>query len=98
LAAEFESAPLTTVMELTEKTDGSARMLHWVNYKPGTKVLPANVTVAVPRAARVTGVELFSPDHAPRRAQFTTASGRVRFTLAAPEVYEMAVISLAKQE
>lgn len=95
-AAEFEQAPLTTVMELTEKTDGGARMLHWVNYKPGTKVAPAGVTVAVPQGGRVTAVEVLSPDHAPRTAQFTVEGGRVRFTMPAPDVYEMAVIRLAR--
>jgi hypothetical protein len=83
-------------MELTEKKDGAARMLHWVNYKPGTKIAPAPVTVAVPAAARVAGVEVLSPDHAPRTVPFTAESGRVRFTMPAPDVYEMAVIRLAK--
>ena len=48
LAAEFEQAPLTTVMELTRKTDGGARMLHWVNYKLGTQVSRRPVTAGGP--------------------------------------------------
>ena len=95
-SAQFDAAPLTTVMELTEKSDASTRMLHWVNYKPGTKAPPAGVTVAVPQGARVAAVEVLSPDHAPRPAPFTVEGGRVRFTLPAPDVYEMAVIRLAR--
>ena len=38
---EFADAPLTTVMELTDKRDGSERVLHWVNFQLGIPVAPA---------------------------------------------------------
>jgi hypothetical protein len=96
LSAEFAAAPLSTVMELTEKKDGSARMLHWVNYRPGTKVVPAAVTMAVPEGKKAAAVELISPDHEPRKAPFTVEGGRVRFTMPGPDVYELAVLRLER--
>lgn len=94
LAAEFENAPLTTVMELTGKKDASERVLHWVNYKLGSPAGPSAVTVAVPSGKRVKSVELISPDRKGReRLKFTEQDGRVRFELPSLEVYHVAIIS-----
>lgn len=93
-AAEFENAPLTTVMELTGKKDASERVLHWVNYKLGSPAGPAAVTVASPSGKRVKSVELLSPDrNGSERLKFTEQGGRVRFQLPSLEVYHVAIIS-----
>ncbi|HWQ55473.1 MAG TPA: alpha-amylase family protein [Bryobacteraceae bacterium] len=93
-AIEYENAPLTTVMELTDKKDDSERVLHWVNYKLGSPAGPSTVTVAVPSGKRVHAVELISPDRNIReRLKFTTEAARVRFELPSLEVYHVAVIS-----
>jgi hypothetical protein len=95
-SVNFEGAPLTTVMELTEKKDGSERVLHWVNYKLGAPAKGAQVALAVPEGKRVTGVELLSPDRPGAVSpKFTVEGGRVRFTLPSLEVYNIAVLKLS---
>jgi hypothetical protein len=94
---EFERAPLTTVMELTDKKDGSARVFHWINYKLGAVVKPAKVSVAIPEGRKVTSVELLSPDRpGAQNLPYTHAGNRVRLTLPALEVYHVAVIHLSQ--
>ncbi|MEO6911412.1 MAG: beta-galactosidase trimerization domain-containing protein, partial [Edaphobacter sp.] len=91
---EFKDAPLTTVMELTEKNDGSERILHWLNYQLGSPVPPSSVSVAIPSGKRVQSIELISPDRSSESLQFKSADGRVEFTLPQMEVYNVAVINL----
>ncbi len=91
-SVEFGAAPLTTVMELTDKRDGSRRLLHWVNYQLGAPAAGTPVTVVVPEGKRVDGVELFSPDRGATSLKFTAAHGRVRFSLPPLKVYEIAVL------
>ncbi|HEU0142820.1 MAG TPA: beta-galactosidase trimerization domain-containing protein [Bryobacteraceae bacterium] len=94
LAVEFEHAPLTTVMEITEKKDGSGRMLHWVNYRLGTPVPSTTVSVSVPPDKTVRSVEVISPDgNASGKVKFTMEKNRVRFQLPALEVYNVALIN-----
>ncbi len=96
-AVEFDRAPLTTVMELADKKDGSERILHWLNYKRNTVTKPAKVTVAVPQAKRVTKVELLSPDHpGSQNLPYTAEKDRIRFALPRLEVYHVAVIHLSQ--
>ena len=96
-SVEFESAPLTTVMEMTDKRDASERILHWVNYEPGSRVNATAVTVAVPKGRRIAGIELLTPDgDGAENVHFTLEGGRVRFTLSALEVYNVAVLRLAQ--
>lgn len=96
-SVEFEDAPLTTVMELNDKADGSERVLHWVNFRTGTTVPSTAVTVAVPEGRSVSGVEWLSPDSASDAAvplDYALDAGRVRFTAPSLDVYGVAVISL----
>jgi hypothetical protein len=94
-SVEFENAPLTTVVELTDNQDGSERVLHWVNYRLGSTVPPTAVTLAIPKGKRITGVELISPDRpSGERLKFETEDGRVRFTMPSLEVYNVAVLKL----
>jgi len=96
LAVEFEGAPLTTVMELTDKKDGSGRILHWLNYKLGYPAGGASVTVAAPEGKKITAVRLLSPDRDGASAvPFTTENGRVRFALPTLEVYDVAILETA---
>ena len=96
LSVEFSAAPLTTVMELTDKKDASERVLHWINYRLGAPVEPAAVTVAVPRDRKVTAIELLSPDRKTAEPlPFTLEGGRVRFTLPRLEVYNVAILKLS---
>ncbi|MEN6607750.1 MAG: beta-galactosidase [Bryobacteraceae bacterium] len=93
-SAEFVGAPLHTVMELTEKNDGSGRVLHWINYKLGAKVAPAEVTLAIPSNKSVRKVELLSPDReASQPLEFRTEGRRIRFQLPSLDVYELAVVT-----
>ena len=92
-SVEFTNAPLTTVMELTEKKDASERVLHWLNYKLGSPVQPVSVTVAIPTGRKVSAVQLLSPDQTKSdRAPFTVEGDRIRFTLPSLEVYNVAIV------
>lgn len=94
-SVEFEGAPLTTVMELTEKKDSSERILHWINYKLGTPAPGVAVTVAAPKGKKIVAVEVLSPDRkTPERVNFTVEGERVRFTWPQLEVYNVAVLRL----
>ncbi|MEK7404702.1 MAG: alpha-amylase family protein [Acidobacteriota bacterium] len=96
LSVEFAGAPLTTVMELTEKSDGSERALHWLNYRLGTVVDPIEVTLAIPQGKKILRVELFSPERkASEPVNFTSEVGRIRFRLRALGVYSIAVVRFA---
>ncbi|MCZ2073789.1 MAG: beta-galactosidase trimerization domain-containing protein [Bryobacteraceae bacterium] len=93
-AVEFEHAPLTTVMEITEKKDGSGRMLHWVNYRLGTPVPSTTVSVSVPSGKTVQSVEVISPDsNISGKVKFTVEKNKVRFQFPALEVYNVALIN-----
>ena len=95
-SVEFEGAPLTTAMELTEKKDGSERVLHWLNYKLGAPVRSTPVSVAVPKGKKAIGVKLISPDRAGAHSlEFAVEGERVRFTLPPLEVYSVAVVQLS---
>jgi hypothetical protein len=97
MSVEFDGAPLTTVTQITEKKDGSERIVHWINFKLGAPVAPAVVTAGVPAGMKVTAVELLSPDRPKMESlKFTAEGARVRFTLPALEVYHMAVMKLVK--
>lgn len=96
-SVEFKKAPLTTVMELTEKKDSSARILHWVNYNLGWAAKATRVTVELPKGGKVAAVELLSPDRARTdRLEFTVEGARVRFTLPTLDVYNVAVIQFSR--
>lgn len=92
-SAEFENAPLTTLMNLTEKNDGTERVLHLLNYAAGTTVNPAEVTVGAGNGRRVRSVELLSPAAANiQMLEFHQQGDRVSFRMPALKVYEMAVL------
>ena len=83
-------------MELTEKKDGSERVLHWLNYKLGAPVRSTPVSVAVPKGKKAIGVKLISPDRAGAHSlEFAVEGERVRFTLPPLEVYSVAVVQLS---
>ncbi len=94
-AVEFDGAPLTTVMELTEKKDASERILHWINYKLESPVDPAVVTACAPKGKKIASVSLLSPDgRVPETVVLKREGDRVRFRLPALEVYNVAVLKL----
>lgn len=92
-SVEFEGAPLTTVMNLTEKNDGSERVLHWLNYALNGAVNPAGVTVSAGNGRRVRSVELLSPGASRAQSiQFRQDGDRVSFRLPGVDVYAIAVL------
>jgi hypothetical protein len=94
-SVEFDNAPLTTTMELTDNKDGTERTLHWLNYKLQTPLVPATpVSVAVPWQKHVSSVEVISPDAPTRTVQFHQDNDRVSFTLPQLVVYNAAIIHL----
>jgi len=95
-SVEFEKAPLTTTMELTDNADGSERTLHWLNYKLQTpKVAPAKVSIAIPAGKHVASIEALSPDREGSQSiTFREENGRASFTLPELTVYNVAVLHL----
>lgn len=92
---EFEKAPLTTTMELTDNTAGTERALHWLNYQLANALVPgAKVSVAIPDGKRVMAIDVISPDAAPQTIPFKESNGRVHFTFPDLAVYNVAVMHL----
>jgi hypothetical protein len=95
-AVEFANAPLTTVMELVERKDGSERILHWLNYKLGTRVSASDVTMRLGSNRRAASVEILSPERRKAEAvEFRQDGETVHFRMPAMEVYELAIVRFA---
>lgn len=93
-AVEFEGAPLTTAMELTEGKGGGERVLHCVNYRVGTVVDPFDVSLAVPEGRKVARVEVLSPDRkSPEPVAFQRDGNRIRFRTPRLETYSLVVVT-----
>jgi hypothetical protein len=96
-SVEFNNAPLTTVMNFTERNDGRERVVHWLNYALGSPVDAAELTVATGPGRRVRSVQLLSPDtQGEKTIEFHQQGDRVAFRLPSLEVYEMAVLRFAE--
>jgi hypothetical protein len=94
-SVELPGAPLTTVMELTEKRGGGERVLHWVNYRVGTPAEPADVSLAIPPGKKVRRVELLSPDRTGSEGTAFQAEGnRIRFRMPRLETYNLALVTI----
>lgn len=96
LSVEFTGAPLTTVMELLDKRDGSERILHWINYDLEHPASGTSVRLAVPEGKIVEEINLVSPDRGlePGKVRFTEEENGVQFDLPELEVYQVAVLVL----
>jgi hypothetical protein len=94
-AVELTGAPLTTVMELTEKRGGGERVLHWVNYKLAAPAEPVEVSLAIPAGKRAKRVEWLSPDRSGvESAAFQAEGDRIRFRAPRLETYNLAVVTI----
>jgi hypothetical protein len=93
-SVEISGAPLTAVMNLTEKNDGSERVLHWLNYALDTTVSPADVSISVATGRKVRAVQVLSPEAGTVRSlEFHQDGDRVSFQLPSMDVYELAVLT-----
>jgi len=91
---EFDGAPLTTAMELTENKGGGERVLHYVNYKVGAAVEPVGVRMAVPEGRKIARVEVLSPDRkSPEPVAFQPDGNRIRFRMPRLETYNLVVVT-----
>ena len=89
-------APLTVTMELIEKDDKSAMILHLLNFD--YRNIPVNnikVDLQIPAGRRVKQATLLTPDGTNDEIlQFTDGGNRVIFTVPQLIVYDMIVIKL----
>ena len=93
-SAEFTGAPLTAVMELTDRRDGNERVLHWINYKAGAAVDPVQVVVALPDGKKARRVEWISPDMPSETMEFQEDRRGIRLRLPRTDTYGFAAILL----
>jgi hypothetical protein len=94
-SVEFEKAPLTTTMELTDNENHSERVLHWINYQLETPLVAGSpVSVALPAQKHVASIEVISPDAPVQIIPFKEVGDRVSFTLPQLIVYNAAIIHL----
>jgi hypothetical protein len=89
-------APLTVTMELTEKDEKSAIILHLLNFDfRNSQVKNIKVDLKVPEGKRVAQVTVLTPDGRDNKIlQFKDEVKRVIFTVPYLAVYDMIVIKL----
>jgi hypothetical protein len=84
-------APLTSVIEMLERSASRETIIHFVHCAPVTQAFPVTARGG---AGKITGVQFFTPDRdEPEKLVFTEEHGRVRFTVPASRVYGMVVIA-----
>jgi hypothetical protein len=95
LAVSIE-APLTVTMELTQKEDKSALILHLVNFDSRNPSVPnIKVDALVPVGRRVTQVTVLTPDGGnDTTLQYKENGKRVEFTVPKLNIYDMIVMKL----
>ena len=89
-------APLTVTMELTQKEDNSALILHLVNFdSKNPSVKNINVDIQVPEGKKVTNVTILTPDgRSDESLKFKENGKRISFTVSQLSVYDIAVLKL----
>jgi hypothetical protein len=89
-------APLTVTMELTQKNDKSALILHLVNFDSGNPSVPnIKVDILVPAGKKVTQVTVLTPDgRNDDILQFKESEERIVFTVPQLSIYDMVVMKL----
>lgn len=89
-------APLTTVMELLNRSASRQTMVHFVNFERNRKTPDFAVSLKKQFAGKVKSVAYFSPDaDDPKPLPFEEAAGAVNFTVPALRLYGMIVVSYA---
>jgi hypothetical protein len=89
-------APLSVTMELIQKEDKGALILHLLNYDSGTpSVKNIKVDVQVPGGKKVTQVTVLTPDgRSDEIVQFIEKGNRILFIVPKLMVYDMVVMKL----
>jgi hypothetical protein len=89
-------APLTVTMELIQKDDKSALILHLINYDyVKSSIKNIKVDVQVPEGKKVTQVTVMTPDGRSDEAlQFKESEKRIAFTVPQLSVYNLVAIKL----
>ena len=89
-------APLTVTMELNQKEDKSAMILHLVNFDlENPPVQNIKVNVRVPEGKKVTQVIIMTPDgRNDEIIQFKNSEDRIAFTVPQLSVYNLVAIKL----
>ncbi|TZF83645.1 hypothetical protein FW774_09215 [Pedobacter sp. BS3] len=92
----YIDGPETVTMELTEKTDKSAMLLHLVNFNyQKSAVQNIHVDVKVPAGKKVKQVMILSPDNTSENViPFKENSNRATFTVPQLAVYDVVVMKL----
>jgi hypothetical protein len=90
------AAPQTITMELTQKKDKSASILHLVNFDyRDSSVQNIKVDIMVPEGKKVTHVSVLTPDGRDDEIlQFKEIGKKVVFTVPKLSIYDMVVIKL----
>ncbi len=83
-------------MELTQKEDNSALILHLVNFDSKNPLVKnIKVDIKVPEGKKVTNVTIMTPDgRSDESLKFKENGERISFTVSQLSVYDIAVIKL----
>ena len=89
-------APLTVTMELTQKENRNALILHLVNFDSANPSVPnIKVEVLIPEGKKVKQVIVLTPDNRDDEIlQFKESGGKAEFTVPKLSVYDMVVMKL----
>ena len=87
-------APLTTVVEVTNRAATRETLVHFVNFDRQHKLAPFAASVRRQYGSRVKSVAYLSPDaDEPQPVEFREVDGRVNFTVPATRIYGLVVIA-----
>jgi hypothetical protein len=89
-------APIAVTMELTQKDDKSALILHLLNFDPKTPLVKnIKVELQVPKGKKAISVMVMTPDgRTDDNIQFKESNNHIAFTVPQLSTYDMAVIKL----
>ena len=91
------NAPQEITAELNISQDKDKMMLHLVNYNSANNIFAKNieVSIVIPGAKQVKGVQLLSPDtHENISLNFDVKDGKVQFVVPLLKIYNLVVINL----
>lgn len=87
-------APITVTMELNEKEDKSAWILHLLNFNYSTSTAVENIQIdmEIPGTKKVKEIVMETPDGQNERLAFKASGKRISFSVPRLKVYDMVIV------
>ncbi len=87
-------APLTTVMEILNRSRTNETIVHFINFEEYKKLNPFQVRLRKQYKEKIKSVSFYSPEFdEPKPLEFTEKDGDITFTVPSMKLYSMIVVS-----